>query len=268
MRIVFAGDIHGNGNHLKWVMNEAADRAADVVYSVGDFGYWPHFESGQDFLRLAHDLAQDHAIPIMWIPGNHENWDVLDALVAQHGNERPIPTPAKDKRYRASQWVQFVPRGCVMDFDGTTVLGVGGAYSVDWKHREKGVSWWPQEKITPEIVDSIDSGPVDILVTHEAPQGPGISYKDDILLSTVQRELISEIVEKVTPSLVVCGHHHTRETWRDRATGAEVQVLNRDWDYYRKGQPTDPRGAEESILLVDTTKWRRERQQALIEQRS
>lgn len=268
MRIVFAGDIHGNNDHLEWVMTEAAARGADLVYSVGDFGYWPHYASGQDFLRLAYDLADELDLPLLWIPGNHENWNRIDDLVAKHGTHAPIPTPPKRlPRHIPDDLVRVVPRGCVVEFNGVRLLGFGGAWSVDWAQRVKGKSWWPQECITPAMVDALADEPVDILVTHEAPQGPAISYKDDIVQSVLQRDLVSEIVAKTTPSLVVCGHHHVRERWVDERTGAEVQVLGRDGDYRLNGEPVNERICEESILLIDTTRWVRERRAAALAER-
>ena len=105
-------------------------------------------------------------------------------------------------------------------------MGYGGAYSVDWKERVLGHSYWRQELINPYHIDNMDDSEVDVLITHEAPFGKELTYKDDIPVSVAQRELVLEIQQKVNPSLHVCGHHHTRATWQSADT--EVHVLGRD----------------------------------------
>lgn len=228
-KIMFAGDIHGDTEHLRWVFSRAARSGVKWIIACGDFGYWPHFESGQQFLDLAEDLAARHGITLYWVDGNHENHDMLDGLVALHGAGNPIPV--------AGPRVMYVPRGCMFTIDGVTVMGFGGAYSVDWKQRRPHVSWWEQELVTRAQVDALAATKVDILVTHEAPLGRMISYKDGIPESVAQRELVQEIEDKVRPALHVCGHHHTRETWTNGNT--RVEVLGRD------GMD------DESVLVVD-----------------
>jgi Icc-related predicted phosphoesterase len=105
-------------------------------------------------------------------------------------------------------------------------MGYGGAYSWDWDRRELGLSYWKQELINEYKIDEIAEEKVDILVTHEAPFGKEISYKDEIPISIRQRELVLEIQNKVNPDLHVCGHHHTRENWQSGIT--DVHVLGRD----------------------------------------
>ena len=217
-RIMFAGDIHGDREHLEWVFAKAARSGAKAIIACGDFGYWPHIKWGQQFLDLAEELAAEHGITLYWVDGNHENHDLLDELVALHGAQNPIPV--------AGPRVLYVPRGCTFTIDGVTLMGFGGAYSVDWKQRRAHVSWWEQELVTRGQVDALVPTKVDILVSHEAPLGRMISYKDGIPESVAQRELVQEIEDKVQPALHVCGHHHTRETWTNGDT--RVEVLGRD----------------------------------------
>ena len=223
MKAMFAGDMHGNTSHAKWLFRKAYDYNVDTIIACGDFGYWPHYKSGERYLELIDDLAAQSGTTLMWVDGNHENHDLLDDLAACYGTADPIPTG------RHSYWI---PRGCVFNLGDLTLMGYGGAWSVDWDHRVKGLSWWPQETIDAAHVASLPSVKVDILVTHEAPLGIGtdaLSYKDLIKESVDQRRLITEVVDRVNPEVVFCGHHHTRETFRG-ATRHEplVHVLGRD----------------------------------------
>lgn len=217
-RVMFAGDIHGDLNHAKWVIQTASHNECTHIIACGDFGYWVHQPRGQKFVNAVARMAEEHDIRFLWVDGNHENHDILRDLVQKHGDQEPINTP--------NEWVQWIPRGCRFKIGDTTFMGYGGAYSVDWMHRVEGESWWRGELINPYHVDQLSDDPVDILVTHEAPLGKEISYKDDIPVSVSQRALVSELVQKVTPSAVVCGHHHTRETWHIGET--QVNVLGRD----------------------------------------
>ena len=215
---MFAGDIHGNLDHAKWLFRNAADNKVDYIIACGDFGYWAHLKWGQKFLNEVARMAETNNIKLYWVDGNHENHDMLDDLVRKHGETNPIPTP--------NEWVMWIPRGCRFTIAGHTFMGYGGAYSVDWKDRIEGHSWWRQELINEYAIDFVEPHKVDVLVTHEAPLGRKISYKDEIAISVRQRELVQEIQDKVRPDLHVCGHHHTRQTWMNGDT--EVHVLGRD----------------------------------------
>lgn len=217
-RVMFAGDIHGNITHAKWLFSNAFDNKVDYIIACGDFGYWAHMKHGKKFIKEVARMAEQTNIKLYWVDGNHENHDMLDELARKHGELNPIPTP--------NEWVMWIPRGCRFDIAGHTFMGYGGAYSVDWDNRIEGYSWWRQELINEYAVDSLEPHKVDVLVSHEAPLGKRISYKDEIRTSVRQRELMQEIQDKVNPSLHVCGHHHTRKTWMNGDT--EVNVLGRD----------------------------------------
>jgi len=217
-KILFAGDIHGNIKHAEWLFKHASKNGVTHIIACGDFGYWVHMAFGKKFINRVAHLAEKNNIRFYWVDGNHENHDILDDLVREHGASAPIPTP--------NEWLCYIPRGCRFTIGGKTIMGYGGAYSVDWDQRIAGHSWWRQELINEYHLDGIAPEKVDILVTHEAPLGKRISYKDDIRISVRQRELISELVEKVQPDYHFCGHHHTRETWTVGDT--LVNVLGRD----------------------------------------
>lgn len=232
-KILFAGDIHGNMGHAKWLLKHAEKNDINVIISCGDFGYWPHYKWGEKFVNYIAETSTKLGITFYFVDGNHENHDLLEALALTHGTDKPIPVT----QHGSLLWI---PRGCVFTIDGYKVMGYGGAYSVDWRDRTEGTTWWRQELINDYAVDALEEQEVDILVTHEAPLGKNISYKDDIPISVNQRVLVSEIQRKVIPQYHVCGHHHVRAQWEDEDTGAEVHVLGRD-DM-----------GKDSVLILDT----------------
>lgn len=258
MRVLFAGDIHGSPSHLDWVMREAHAQRADLVVPVGDFGFWPHLNSGQRYLTRAHKLADRYGIPIWWVPGNHENWDTIDDLVDAYGLDAPIPTWTKYVAKERRGLVCLLGRPSIVELGAARAVALGGAWSVDWQYREPGYSWWPQEVLTAEHLDALEAldplggGRVDLLIAHEAPDGPTLSYKDEVAVSIEQREIVAAAMDRLRPKLVVSGHHHTRLTWWDEASGARVEVLNRDVEHSAKrGVPVSAADAQESVLLVD-----------------
>lgn len=230
-RVMFAGDIHGNINHAAWVFSTAASNNCSHIIACGDFGYWVHNKWGKKFVSEIARMADKYGIQFLWVDGNHENHDILNDLLAKHGDSEPIPTP--------DHWVQWIPRGCKFQIGSSTFMGYGGAYSVDRQNRIKGESWWEGETLDQNHIDSVPLTKVDFLVTHEAPLGANLSYKDEIVESVKQRALISRLVDRVQPNRVICGHHHTRERFYTNAMSTsgddeivvrevEVNVLGRD----------------------------------------
>jgi Icc-related predicted phosphoesterase len=233
-RVLFAGDIHGNINHAAWVFKTAADNNCSHIIACGDFGYWVHLRRGQQFVDEIARMADKFGIQFLWVDGNHENHDILNNLLGKHGDTEPIPTP--------NEWVKWIPRGCQFQIGGSTFMGYGGAYSVDKADRIAGQSWWEGETLDQNHIDSVPLTKVDFLVTHEAPLGANLSYKDEIRESVEQRALISRLVDRVQPTRVICGHHHTRQRFFTSAMSnidddgidgilvreVEVNVLGRD----------------------------------------
>src|SRR6059058_2673772 len=63
---------------------------------------------------------------------------------------------------------------------GLSFLALGGAASIDRKHRRDRYSWWVEEYLTEEdILTAQSSGPVDIMITHDSPYGAPNSITDD-----------------------------------------------------------------------------------------
>lgn len=234
MKVLFAGDIHGNTAHLEWLLHHAQTHDVDRIIAVGDFGYWPNTGTGQAFLGFATGEAAAYGIPIWWLDGNHENHAAIHTLTAIHGTNQPIPTD--------DEWVGYLPRGCTVDLDGIRLLAYGGAWSMDWMDRTEGVTWWPEEAIDFDHLERVadTTGVVDVLATHECPAGNPVGYCGEHPVALTQRLYIGHLVDKAKPRLVISGHHHVRAEWNDPVTGAPVYVLGRD------GQ------GDESIYLLDT----------------
>jgi Icc-related predicted phosphoesterase len=206
MEVLFVGDMHGDVGFARQAIRHAASVGIDRIVQVGDFGYWPHTQSGQRFLREVELAAESNGVTVWWIDGNHENHDMLSAQPRQ-----------SDGTVFISPHVRYVPRGHRWEWDGVRFGALGGAFSVDWRGRTAGLSWWATESPTETDLDALGAAPLDILVTHDCPAGidlpsgwtlPALDQQRCDLV----RALVLSAVTATEPALVVHGHWHHRHT--------------------------------------------------------
>jgi hypothetical protein len=134
------------------------------------------------------------------------------------------------------------PRGTRWTWHGLTWLALGGATSLDRVGRTEGVSWWPEEALTIADADrAVAGGPVDVMVTHDAPAGvtvPGAgSYlwrEETMNASYLNRELLREVVDVVGPTHLFHGHFHTAYT-ADLDLGGDLHAAIRGLDKENAG---------------------------------
>lgn len=205
MRILLAGDWHGNRDWAKTCFEVAANSGCDAVLQLGDFGLWPGRED--DWLDHVDSLAGRAGAPLVWIDGNHENHEALDrwrSSADAHG------------LVRMRESVQWASRGARWDWAGVRFGALGGAVSIDRFLRRRGVNWWEQEAVTQADVDRLGDEPLDVLAVHAAPTTTALPSRplplpESIIADARQvRALLDQAVERTTPSLVVHGHYHTR----------------------------------------------------------
>jgi Icc-related predicted phosphoesterase len=244
MRILFAGDWHGNMQHAALSYEAASASGCDVLFQLGDFGYWPHVEWGADFITMVGDFAFDTGIRTFFIDGNHDNHDALRTLREGYPAGGVVPVMDDSPFF-------YVPRGTVLTFDGCTVMGYGGAFSIDRKMRVLGESWWVDEMIDPEHVATIPRCEIDILATHDAPSWTRTSWygKSTFYETQFNQGQIDTLVEKTNPRLVVTGHWHERiSQLPENPSEPRIEVLDCD------GTLND------SWLVLDTNDWTGDRQ--------
>lgn len=159
-KVLVAGDTHGNTLHWKNVLFPAAKQhGADLIIQAGDFGVWP----GRDGQTYLDNLNRLTPVPIWFVRGNHE--DSTQLCMGADGNGKSL-VPLREN-------VLQIVDGAMLDIDGHTLLGVGGAVSIDKAYRVLGRSWWDDEVTTMESVErALYSEPrrvIDFVVTHDVP---------------------------------------------------------------------------------------------------
>lgn len=202
--IAFAGDWHANPGWAKKAVTHAASLHADVIVHLGDFGY--HFND--QFLEPVNEILSYYKLPLLFVDGNHENFDVL----------YQYPVDADTGLRQITPWIWHLPRGFRWEWDGVRFLALGGAHSIDRKGRTPGTSWWYQEAVTDADVElAVTGGPVDVLVSHDCPTGviiPGIAQgewrwdPDELTASKVHQLQLRRVVDEVQPRYIWHGHFH------------------------------------------------------------
>lgn len=203
-RVFLAGDIHGNGRWMGTLCKLARRHECEAILQVGDFGYWPHTAGGLRFLEQVDWHAERNGIScVYWIDGNHENHDALAEL-----------EPDEDGMITIANRCRYIPRGHRWQWSEVHFGALGGTFSIDYRDRVEGESWWPNELLTDADVQRLGDAPLDVLVSHDAPEGTptrGLSLPvPDELICTQVRKLLLDAVKSTQPELVLHGHWHRR----------------------------------------------------------
>ena len=205
-------DLHGNFAALALVMA----RHADVPFwlCVGDVA------------SLRGDYPAPSA-PLYWIKGNNESFDRLDAFRA--GRDR-VPN------------LHYLPNAVPACPGGVRVAGVGGTFAPTWYDTPAAALPHTRPRddkrrhfVREEVEACKALGPLDVLLTHEAPKpfwvelpsstAPGKRWRRD-----VGKAALSELADAVRPRLHVFGHHHVHSaTVRNGIPTVCVDRINRGY---------------------------------------
>lgn len=220
--VMVAGDWHGNTNWAYSLAQKAKRLRISRLVQLGDFGLWPRDRA---YLITIDKIAMRTGIEISTIGGNHEDYDQLAELLADNPRD-------KDGFVVLRPRLKWIPRGHRWEWEGIRFGAIGGAFSVDWRDLVRGTSWWPGvEEVQPEDVARLGSEAVDVLFTHDAPDGaePLVGHWDIDVTSDAQarvsRLLLRQAVDAVRPKLVVHGHWHVRNRRHiEEPTGRMIRV--------------------------------------------
>ena len=174
-KIFVCGDTHGlprdtkklNGKNFPKQKELTKD---DVVIQLGDFGWvWYAFgENKEQEYWLDWLVEKNYTLAV--VLGNHENYDIIEALplVEKWGNTLYVLKRDKGEVY-------FFRRGAVYIINGKKILTIGGAESTDKLNCIAHISWWEQEvlslKETNECLDEValHQASFDYILTHTCP---------------------------------------------------------------------------------------------------
>ena len=223
MRILVSGDWHGDSSAAKAAARKATLARCSVIVQVGDFGYWPHTDP--DYVHYVNKKMLKHDLTLLWIDGNHENFDAL------YGTDWP-KTP--EGFWRMDDRVLYAPRALRWEWDGVRFLALGGGHSIDkeWRLSQGpvGLYWWPQETIKQkDVYNCLDGGEVDVMFSHDMPDGAelGIELIKAWPEDHQNRVAVRTVVDAVKPKRLYHGHYHHRNDSLLRIEGAPpVQIVS------------------------------------------
>lgn len=227
--IYVTGDTHGNFQRFKpeYFPEQNTLTRNDCVIICGDFGgIWT---GGHDDDTNLDQLAK-LPFTILFVDGNHENFDLLNAL--------PVEEWAGGKIHRLRPNVLHLMRGQVFEIQGYTFFTMGGASSHDiyngildpeapdfekryWDMRRTNqqfrvnhINWWADELPSAEEYDGARTNlerigwQVDYVITHCAPSSVasllgGGSYLPDNLT-----DFLEEVNQRLKYHYWLFGHYH------------------------------------------------------------
>jgi DNA repair exonuclease SbcCD nuclease subunit len=159
--IFITGDTHGDVDYKKLlVLKEKNLSYDDYLIICGDVAICWSYSDFKSFLTLYNDIG----CTILFIDGNHENFDMLE--------EMPLVEYKGALMHQIDTHIFHILRVEIMTLEGKTFLCIGGACSIDKIYRTPHLSWWPQEEINNHDIDNavanlekIDNK-VDYVITH------------------------------------------------------------------------------------------------------
>lgn len=172
--IFVTGDFHGNQSWNKKNVSGHKIKPEDYIIFAGDFGVlWepeglpPEHNAARREAKALRSLLKRYPCTILFVDGNHENFDRLFTLPQEERFGAPVGI--------VHERIWHLQRGYVYVIEGRKVFAFGGAASTDKSMRVPYVSWWPQEipnwTETERGLDKLHAvdNQVDLVVTHEAP---------------------------------------------------------------------------------------------------
>ena len=213
--IYVIGDLHGEleiGKLSRKNFPEGVVAVDDFVVVCGDFGlFWSSPVSSSERYWL--DWLDERPWTTLFVDGNHENFDLLNAL-------------PREERFggivgRAGSRIFHLRRGEVYDVDGFRCFAFGGAESCDKKGRKLGKSLW-KEEIPSEEEFSLgmknlekQGFEVDLVFSHTAPEVVFRRMDNAGILYTVPNEngdptriMLERFLGKLKFSRWYFGHFH------------------------------------------------------------
>lgn len=174
MGLYVTGDTHGEEGRFRYMDSEILRTLKEDDYLIicGDFGYI--FDNSYRERRFLRFMAEDLPFMILWVDGNHENFDRINEYPVEMWNGGKVHVVGRDKDEKPK--VIHLMRGQVFEIEGKKIFTFGGAYSIDKAMRTEGYSWWPDEMPTDAEMKEANQNlervnhKVDYIITHAAPE--------------------------------------------------------------------------------------------------
>lgn len=223
-KAIIFGDVHGQFGNWYFFIKNNIDIYDDLVnapiFQLGDFGIWAHslHEQGVSLKKI----CENHQI--YFLRGNHEEYTREGEPYFSDYDNVIVPKWFADYKH-----VPIFLEGYI-DFNNVSTLWCGGAFSIDYKYRKEGRSWWQKEELPNlDIINSHIEKDIrpKIILTHDVPEMFANTYMTNILRpisyadgarKTGSLEL-NLLYNSFQPTWWLFGHYHLPFSKTDIRTG-------------------------------------------------
>lgn len=199
-KILLTGDTHGDLTLTR--LNKVKELNPDYLIITGDFGYI--YDGSQSEIKALDEISE-LPFTILWVDGNHENFNLLKQYPKKMWNGGYIQEIRKN--------VFRLCRGEIYTIDNKKFFAFGGAKSIDRISRALDYNFWLEE--CPSIdekkhgLENLNkhNNKVDYIITHTCAKDTLfqiIAYPEDDLLS----DYFQEIKETIDFNKWYFGHLH------------------------------------------------------------
>lgn len=135
----------------------------DYIIICGDAGIVWDKDTIKDTINYYNNFGTN----ILFVDGNHENFDLLNSYKVEMFNGGKV--------HKIAENIFHLMRGQVYTLLGKTILTMGGASSHDKNSRQPHISWWEDEEITyADLIEANENlqkynNTVDYVISHTQP---------------------------------------------------------------------------------------------------
>lgn len=177
MRILAAGDIHGDTGLAEKLAKRAEDEEVDLVILCGDLTF---FEQSTENI-LGHFAKREQKV--LFVPGNHETFATADFLAELYGMKNM--------------------HGYSVKYDDIGLFGCGGA-NIGMSQLDEGEIY----EILSKGFEKIRYLKKTIMITHVHPTGTNMEKFTNIFPGS---KGIRKAIDSFQPDFMLCSHVHEAE---------------------------------------------------------
>lgn len=247
--IFVTGDCHGNFKRFEpQIFIEQEDMSKeDYVIICGDFGgIWTH-DDNDPLENLNMLFLEDRNFTILFIDGNHENFDRLDAY--------PVEEWHGGKVHKIRDNVFHLMRGQVFNIDGKKIFAFGGASShdieggilelndPDFKEKSEIIvknnqhyrinhhSWWERELASEEEMNegrknlAQNNYNVDYIITHCCSSSTQEYFSNGGFKPDRENRYLEEIKQMTRYKKWFFGHYHNNRNINKKEIMLYEQII-------------------------------------------